>query len=82
MVDWSPLVKDEESRHDLRRRLQLEATRLPFDLRSAWVLLDAEGRDTDQSAAALEVDRAIALSRLHRDRLHLCTALGKARGSS
>jgi len=79
VVDWSPLVKDEESRHDLRRRLQLEATRLPFDLRSAWVLLEAEGRDTDQSAAALEVDRATALSRLHRARLHLCTALGRAK---
>ena len=82
VVDWSPLVKDEDSRRDLRQRLQLEATRLPFDLRSAWVLLDAEGRDTDQSAAALEVDRATALSRLHRARLHLCTALGRAKESA
>ncbi|RLB97744.1 MAG: hypothetical protein DRH76_04215 [Deltaproteobacteria bacterium] len=82
VVDWSPLVNDEDSRRDLRQRLQLEATRLPFDLRSAWVLLDAEGRDTDQSAAALEVDRATALSRLHRARLHLCTALGRAKESA
>jgi DNA-directed RNA polymerase specialized sigma24 family protein len=82
VVDWSPLVKDEDSRRDLRQRLQLEATRLPFDLRSAWVLLDAEGRDPDKSAAAMEVDQATALSRLHRARLHLCTALGRAKEPS
>jgi DNA-directed RNA polymerase specialized sigma24 family protein len=75
VVDWSPLVENEDSRRELRQRLQQEAARLPFDLRSAWVMLDAEGRHLDQSAAAMELDRATALSRLHRARMRLCTAL-------
>jgi len=75
VVDWSPLVEDEDSRRELRQRLQQEAARLPVDLRSAWVMLDAEGRHLDQSAAALELDRATALSRLHRARMLLCLAL-------
>jgi DNA-directed RNA polymerase specialized sigma24 family protein len=82
VVDWSPLVENEDSRRELRQRLQQEAARLPFDLRSAWVMLDAEGRHLDQSAAAMELDRATALSRLHRARMRLCTALAPGREAS
>lgn len=82
VVDWSPMVENEDSRRELRQRLQQEAARLPFDLRSAWVMLDAEGRHLDQSAAALELDRATALSRLHRARMLLCVALAPGGGAA
>jgi RNA polymerase sigma-70 factor (ECF subfamily) len=70
-VDWSPLLENEDSRHKLRLRLQEEARRLPADLRGAWVLMDAEGRDAVEAAAVLELTPATAASRLHRARLCL-----------
>ncbi len=70
-VDWSPLVENEDSRRQLRARLQLESQRLPADLRGAWVLMDAEGRDAEQAAAVLQLTPSTAASRLHRARLHL-----------
>ena len=74
-VDWSPLVENEDSRRQLRTRLQQEARRLPVDLRGAWVLMDAEGRDAVQAGAVLELTPATAASRLHRARLRLRDSL-------
>lgn len=70
-VDWSPLVENEDSRRQLRTRLQQEARRLPVDLRGAWVLMDACGGDAVQAGAVLDLTPATAASRLHRARLRL-----------
>lgn len=76
-VDWSPLVDNEDSRSRLRARLREEARRLPADLRAAWVLMDAGGRDAVQAGAVLALSPATAASRLHRARLRLRDALSR-----
>ncbi|TDI41815.1 MAG: hypothetical protein E2P00_06840 [Acidobacteria bacterium] len=74
-VDWSPLLENDDSRRRLRARLRQEARRLPADLRGAWVLMDACGRDAVQAGAVLALTPATAASRLHRARLRLRDSL-------
>ena len=80
VVDWSPLLENEESRQTLRQRLLLAASRLPMDLRSAWILMDAEGRSVEKCAAAMELDEQTTLSRAHRARMTLCLSLAPVNG--
>jgi RNA polymerase sigma-70 factor (ECF subfamily) len=75
LVDWSPLIEAPESRLQLRQRLLASAAHLPAELRSAWVLMDAEGRTMAQAAAVLELNISTVTSRLHRARLALRQAL-------
>ena len=79
-VDWSPLVDNEDSRSQLRGRLRQAAQRLPVDLRAAWVLMDAEGRDAAEAGAVLALAPTTAASRLHRARLRLRDALSSPAG--